>query len=160
MSFFLFFLGISDIFLIMEDWQQHSLEEKVDLENLLLIPSDSYSNESLKEYSEELKKDNIDNSAKTEIKTEEIELNDGEGNAKTFEYFTNGNEEVCQICGLKFGNKAVLKIHNSFVHPEGNKDEQNKNCGRRDESVHEEIEPFKCKKCDYKAKRKSYLKNI
>ena len=45
----------------MEDWQQHSLEEKVDLENLLLIPSDSYSNESLKEYSEELKKDNIDN---------------------------------------------------------------------------------------------------
>ena len=91
----------------MEDWKQHSLEEKVDLENLLLIPSDSYSNESLKE----LKIDNIDvidNSAKTEIKTEEIELNDGEGNAETFEYFTNGNEEVCQICGLKFGNNLYF----------------------------------------------------
>ena len=137
----------------MEDWKQHSLEEKVDLENLLLIPSDSYSNESLKE----LKIDNIDvidNSAKTEIKTEEIELNDGQGNAETFEYFTNGNEEVCQICGLKFGNKAVLKIHNSFVHPEGNKDEQNIDCGRKDESVHEEIKLFKCMMCDYKGKKK------
>ena len=87
----------------MEDWKQHSLEEKVDLENLLLIPSDSYSNESLKE----LKIDNIDvidNSAKNEIKTEKVELNEEESKAKLFEYSTNGKEEICQICELEFGN--------------------------------------------------------
>ena len=33
--------------------------------------------------------------------------------------------EICQTCGLEFGNKAVLKIHNSLVHPEENKDDQN-----------------------------------
>ena len=50
---------------MMENWQEHSLEEKVDLEQLLLTLSDSYTNEELNEYSKEIKKepqsqDNID----------------------------------------------------------------------------------------------------
>ena len=32
---------------MMEDWQQHSLEEKGDLKQLSLTPSDSYKNEGL-----------------------------------------------------------------------------------------------------------------
>ena len=40
---------------MVENWQQHSLAEQNDLENLLMIPSDSYANEELKEYSEEIK---------------------------------------------------------------------------------------------------------
>ncbi len=42
---------------MMEDWQEHSLEEKVDLKQLLLTPSDSYTNEGLSEYSEEIKEE-------------------------------------------------------------------------------------------------------
>ena len=42
---------------MMEDWQQHSLEEKGDLKQLLLTPSDSYKNEGLNEYSEKIKKE-------------------------------------------------------------------------------------------------------
>ena len=148
---------------MMEDWQQHSLEEKVDLENLLLFPSDS--NENLNKYNEEIKEepqsqDNVDvsvNSAQTDIKTEEIELNEQDDDAKPFEYST-GNEEICQICGLEFGNKAVLKIHNSFVHPEGSEDDQNKDCGRKDESVHENKKTFKCTVCEYKAGMKLDIK--
>ena len=50
---------------MMEEWQQHSLEGKGDLKQLLLTSSDSYTNEELDEYSKEIKKepqsqDNID----------------------------------------------------------------------------------------------------
>ena len=49
--------------------------------------------------------------------------------------------EICQTCGLEFGNKAVLKIHNSLVHPEENKDDQNRDLGRKDEAdVHDNSE--------------------
>ena len=40
--------------------------------------------------------------------------------------------EICQTCGLEFGNKAVLKIHNSLVHPEKNKIDQNSDLGGDD----------------------------
>ena len=138
---------------MMEDWQQHSLEEKVDLEQLLLTPSDSYTKEELNEYSEEIKEesqfqeniDTIANSAQTDIKTEKVELNDREGNAKPFEYSMNGNEEICQICGLEFGNKAVLKIHNSLMHPEGTKDDQINDLDMNNEPVHDRVKQYKCK---------------
>ena len=147
---------------MMEDWQQYTLDEKVDLEQLILTSSDSYMNETSKrEYSEEINEgniDDIDNSAEIEIKTEKVEMNDEESIAKPLEYFTNGNEEICQICGLEFGNKAVLKIHNSFVHPEGNKDDQNKDCVRKDESVQEKMKPLKGTIYEYKAWMKSGIK--
>ena len=46
---------ITYLYVMVENWQQHSLAEQNDLENLLMIPSDSYANEELKEYSEEIK---------------------------------------------------------------------------------------------------------
>ena len=27
-------------------------------------------------------------------------------------------KEICKFCGLKFGNKSVLKVHYSIIHPE------------------------------------------
>ena len=58
--------------------EEHSLEEKVDLENLVLIPSNLYTNERSMEYSYEIKEEpcedniDIDNSDHTEIKKETI----------------------------------------------------------------------------------------
>ena len=109
----------------MEDWQHHSLEEKVDLENLVLLPSDSYSNEGLNKYSHEVKEEpfesniDIDNSDHTDIKTEKIGLDEQKSDG--IEFSTNKNE-ICQTCGIEFGSKTALKIHNSLIHPEENKD--------------------------------------
>ena len=83
----------------MEDWQQHSLEEKVDLENLVIYSEDNI---------------NIENSDHTKIKKEAIEPDKMEGVSVKFS--TNRNE-ICQICGLDFESKTVLKIHNSLIHP-------------------------------------------
>ena len=111
----------------MEDWQHSSLEEKVDLENLVLFPPESYPisriNEvksGIKEEQSEKGNDSVDN----DIKTEKVEVIEQDSVTRSFELCRNG-AEICQICGLEFGNKAVLKVHNSIVHPEGNKDDQN-----------------------------------
>ena len=115
----------------MEDWQNSSLEEKVDLDNLVLFSPDSYPiteiNElknGIKEEQSEEDNDVIENSAHNGIKTENVEFVEQDSDARVFESSRNG-AEVCQTCGLEFGNKAVLKIHNSLVHPEENKDDQN-----------------------------------
>ena len=79
----------------MEDWQHHSLEEKVDLENLVLLPSDSYSNEGFDKYSCKIKEEPvennivIDNSDQTDIKTEKIELDEQKSNANDFSNIKN-----------------------------------------------------------------------
>ena len=111
----------------MEDWQNSSLEEKVDLDNLVLFSPDSYPiteiNElksGIKEEQSEKGNDSVDN----DIKTEKVEVIEQDSVTRSFELCRNG-AEICQICGLEFGNKDVLKIHNSLVHPEGNKDDQN-----------------------------------
>ena len=107
--------------------EEHSLEEKVDLENLLLIPSDLYSNERAKEYSYEIKEEpcgdniGIDNLDRTEIKEETIESD--EQKSDSIEFSTN-KKEICQIFGLKFESKAVLKIHNSLIHPDDYKGDE------------------------------------
>ena len=82
-----------------------------------------YIKEELIDFSEEIKEEpqSQDN---FDFKTEEIELKEQEDNANPFE--------------------------NSLVHPEGNEDDTNKDCGRKDE--------LKCNICEYKAGRKSDLK--
>ena len=166
----------------MEDWQNSSLEEKVDLDNLVLFPPDSYPisgiNELRSSYKEEqCEEDNyfIDNPAQNDIKTEKVELIERDNDTRSFEFSINGGE-ICQICGLEFGNKAVLKIHTSLVHPEEKKNAQNVDLGRKDEVVHEHeiaksdhlkkdiklvhegIKSFNCSICEYKAGRKYTLK--
>ena len=100
----------------MEDWQYSSLEEKVDLDNLVLFPPDRSPDRERSEFNKDIKEDQseensevIENPAHNDIKTELIEP---DNNTQSFEFSINGGE-ICQICGLEFGNKAVLKIHNS-----------------------------------------------
>ena len=72
---------------------------------MIEIKEEFVSNEELIEYSEEIKEepqsqDNVDvtdNSAQTDIKTEEIKFNEQEDNANPFENSTGSRNEVCQI---------------------------------------------------------------
>ena len=108
----------------MEDLEQSSLEEKVDLGNLVLFPPDSYVNKETE--TEEVKfvikeeTSEINISDKAVIMEEVIEPPVHEYEKTQIEFSTNSNVK-CQTCRLEFGNKAVLKIHNSILHPEGPK---------------------------------------
>ena len=165
----------------MEDWQNSSLEEKVDLENLVLFPPDGYLDTERRKYDKDIKEDQseensdfIENPSNNNIKTEKVELIEPDNDTQSFEFSINGGE-ICQICGLEFGNKAVLKIHNSLLHPEEKKDGQNVDLGRKDEVIHEHeiaksdhlkkegwshkgLKPFKCSICDFKTGLKQSLK--
>ena len=90
----------------MEDWQHHSLEEQVDLENLVLLPSDSNSNKGLNKYSCEIKEpfENnivIDNTDHIEIKTEQI---------KSDEFSTIALNPEKTGCSKKAGNTENNRI--------------------------------------------------
>ena len=129
----------------MEDFQHSSFEEKVDLDTLVLCSSDLYSNMEIKEFNnsveEEQSEDDSDiddNSAHNDVKKEKVELSEQDSDTNGFESCTNG-AELSRICGLQFGNKTVLKIHNSIVHPEGNKGDKNKDHRKQDESVNEGV---------------------
>jgi len=142
----------------MEDLNQSSFEEKADLGNLVLFPPDSYVNKEIDEVNVTIKdepsenKINCDISDEANIKTEVIETPVYEYEKVPIEISTHSNEN-CQTCGLKFGNKAVLKIHNSIIHPEGRQIDQNKII----ESVHEGIKKFKCTICDFNCAQKYHL---
>ena len=91
-----------------------------------LTALESYVNKAIEEVNftitEEPSKNKIDHDISDEanIKKEVFEPPVYEYEKANIEFSTNGNEK-CQTCGLEFGNKAVLKIHNSIVHPEGPK---------------------------------------
>ena len=111
----------------MENLDQSSLEEKVDLGNLELFPPDSYISEEIEEENfriqDKSSENNIDNDT-SDVKEEIIEVPGYEYEKEPIEFSSHSNE-MCQICGLEFGNKAVLKIHYSLVHPEGRQSDQN-----------------------------------
>jgi hypothetical protein len=82
-------------------------------------------NFTIKEESSERKID-FDISGKTNnIKKEVIEPPVHEYEKTQIGFSTNSNVK-CQTWGLEFGDKVVLKIHNSMVHPEEKKIDQNK----------------------------------
>ena len=148
----------------MEDLQNSSLEEKVDLDTLVLCSSDLYSNMEINKFNNSIEKekckddsDIIDNSAHNNVKSEKVELSEQDSDTNDFESSTNG-AELCRICGLEFGNKTVLKIHNSIVHPEGNKGDKDKDYLKQDESVNEGVKQYKCQTCKYETRQKSGLK--
>ena len=110
----------------MEDLEQSSLEEKVDLGNLVLFPPDSCVNKETGEDNFRIKdepseiKINDEISDNSNIKKETIELLVDQYEIEPIEFYNNGNE-MCQFCGIEFGNKTVLKIHTSTVHPKEEK---------------------------------------
>ena len=112
----------------MENLDQSSLEEKVDLGNLELFPPDSYISEEIEEENfriqDKSSENNIDNDT-SDVKEEIIEVPGYEYEKEPIEFSSHSNE-MCQICGLEFGNKTVLKIHISTVHPEDEKNVKNK----------------------------------
>ena len=61
---------------------------------------------------------------------------------------SSNENEKCQICGLVFGNKAVLNTHTSVVHPKEAKNVKNV----------KEKALYKCSVCTYKAKNRTSLK--
>ena len=115
-------IEVCDINPAMEDLEPSSLEEKVDLGNLVLFPPDSNVNKEIEEVNFKIKEETSENniSDKTDIMEEVIEPPVHEYETTQMEFSTNSNVK-CQTCGLEFGNKVVLKIHNSMVHPEGPK---------------------------------------
>jgi hypothetical protein len=82
----------------MEDLEQSSLEEKVDIENLVLFPLDSYVNKETEEENFRIKdepseiKTNDDISENYDIKKETIELPFDEYEKEPIEFSTNSNE--------------------------------------------------------------------
>ena len=139
----------------MEDLEQSSLEEKVDLGNLVLFPLDLYVNKETEEENFRIKdepseiKTNDDISENTEVKKETIELPDDKYQKEMIK-FSDSDNEMCQICGIEFGNKAVLNIHTSIVHPK--EDRNVKNGIIYDKAIH------KCSICNYETKYKGHLK--
>ena len=165
----------------MEDWQNSSFEEKVDLDNLVLFPPESYPISGISELRSGIKEelseedaDVIENPSHNDIKTESVEVVEQASDTRNFEFSRNG-AEICQTCGLEFGNKVVLKIHNSLLHLEENKDDQDIDLERNDEVVqeyetaksdhlkthiklvHEGNKWFKCNLCEYETVQKSTL---
>ena len=110
----------------MEDLEQSSLEEKVDLGNLVLFPPESYVNKAIEEVNYTIKEEPSENKIDQDI-SDEADIKKEVFEPPVYEYekvpieFSMHSNEKCQTCGLEFGNKAVLKIHNSIVHPEGPK---------------------------------------
>jgi hypothetical protein len=76
-----------------EDWQNSSLEEKVDLDNLVLFPPDSYPDAEIREFDKDIKKEQseensgiIENPAHNDIKTEKVELIEPENDTRSLEF--------------------------------------------------------------------------
>ena len=85
----------------MEYWQDSSLEEKVDLENLVLFPPDSYPNTEGMEFDKDIKEeqseensDVIGNPAHDDIKTKKVELIEPDNDTRSFEFSVNGAKFV------------------------------------------------------------------
>ena len=140
----------------MEDWQNISFEEKVDVKNIVLFPSDLHLKSEIKEFKNGIKEEQSDYPAHNDIKTEKIELieRNKDDNASVL---SRNENFICQICALEFGNKVVLNIHNSFMHPEETKEDQITDLGRKNESVYDKIKQSKCKASDFETRQKDNL---
>ena len=154
---------VCDINPAMEGYiEPSSLEEKVDLGNLVLFPPDSYVNKDTETeevkfvIKEETSENNI--SDKAVIMEEVIEPPVHEYEKTQIEFSTNSNVK-CQTCGLEFGNKVVLKIHNSMVHPEGKKIDQNYSAPSPNPSVDSTLRSLLKKQSELSKQGGIFLKN-
>ena len=77
----------------MESWQHSRFEEKVDLDTIVLSPSDVYSNEGVQELNSGIKEeqfeddtDIIDNSAHNDVKTDKVKLMEEKSDINCYEF--------------------------------------------------------------------------
>lgn len=141
----------------MEDWMESSLEEKVDIENLELLTFDPNTNKDLtfkhqikcKKEEEPLNSSDVNLLAENHEKENIVKEPENDREYTNSGISSNENEK-CQICGLEFGNKAVLNIHTSVVHPKEAKKIKNE--------IVKEKALYKCSVCTYKAKNRTSLK--
>jgi hypothetical protein len=141
----------------MEDWMESSLEEKVSIENLEFLTFDPNTNEeqtftqqiTFKIEEKPLNSSDVDLLAEIH-KNENIVKEPENDRVYTKSGISSNENEKCQICGLVFGNKAVLNIHTSVVHPKMAKNVKNEIV--KDKALH------KCSVCTYKTKNRTYLK--
>mgnify|MGYP001348521688 CR=1 FL=1 len=105
----------------MEDWMESCLEEKVDIENLELLTFDQNKNEeqiftqqiTCKIEEKPLYSSDVNLLAENH-KGENIVKEPENDRQYTNSGISSNENEKCQICGLEFGNKAVLNIHDFF----------------------------------------------
>ena len=141
----------------MEDWMESSLEEKVDIENLELLTFDPNTNEeqtftqqvTCKIEEKPLYSSDVNILAENHENENIVKDPENDREYKKSGISSNENEK-CQICGLVFGNKAVLNTHTSVVHPKEAKNVRNE--------IVKEKALYKCSVCTYKAKNRTSLK--
>ena len=98
-----------------EDVELFSLEEKVDLETLVLYPSETYISEGIFRIKDEPLENKINNDiSETAIPNHKYEKS-------PIECSTNNKEQkfidlFCFQCSLQFGGKFVYDLHQSLVH--------------------------------------------
>jgi hypothetical protein len=102
-----------------EDVELSSLEEKVDLETLVLYPSELYISEEVEEENFKIKHEQL----KNEISNDYSETAIPNHRYEKFptEFSTNNKEPkfkdlFCFQCSLQFGEKSVYDLHLSLVH--------------------------------------------
>ena len=102
-----------------EDVELSSLEEKVDLETLVLYPSESYISEGIEEEIFRIKDEQLENKINNDIYETAIPHHKYE--KSPIELSTNNKEQkfrdlFCFQCSLQFGEKSVYDLHLSLVH--------------------------------------------
>ena len=102
-----------------EDLELSSFEEKVDLETLVLYPSEPYINEGIEEEIFRIKDEQLENETNNDIS--ETAIPNHKYEKSPIEFSTNNNETkfrdlFCFHCYLQFGRKSVYELHQSLAH--------------------------------------------
>ena len=103
----------------MEDWQNSSLEEKVDLETLVLYPSEPYINEGIEEEIFRIKDEQLENEISNDFS--ETSIPNHKYEKSPIEFSTNNKapkfrDFFCFQCSLQFSGTSVYELHQSLVH--------------------------------------------
>ena len=140
----------------MEDWIQSSLEQEVDFKNIQLLTFDPNTIEEQtfpQQNNFKIEYESLNSSERNLITDIHERKNIAEEPENDRKYTKRGisSIEKCQICGLEFGNKTVLNIHYSFLHPQEEKNVKN-------EIVKDEASMHKVSISTYETKDRTYLK--
>ena len=102
-----------------EDLELSSFEEKVDLETLVLYPSEPYINEGIEEEIFRIKDEQLENEISNDIS--ETAIPNHKYEKSPIEFSTNNKDPkfidfFSFQCSLQFGGKSVYELHQSLVH--------------------------------------------